>query len=978
LERREGELAHRTLGYSVRAGSLDASELRKCYRQIERYVYYYLPRDTPGEEKLCRTAATAPRRLVYLPGDELQIAGQVCYRPTDSEGRPGSYFAHVLFRDAHYGGPAWSAVDCLRLWHAAGWVEEDTPRHAFRLPPLSTLDALLKGERPAIDDHVLWSFVATPANGTFDDPRGVIPTRWRGQDPAVRRALLADALDSLLEIGGAERLLLVVEPELAALVFYGMFRLLPRGSLCERASFSTFEPNPDRLCTTLAATTFHEPLSSELHPEAYRSGGVVINTFTQRRTERRRGPGLYASYVVARLAEHGWPAVDRMLAHMQACGAKDSTLLEPLAATDRLLPALLSSQAPADRSWRQRPKAVEYVRCQLVQDLSGMGGDDVGLRSLAGTPAQRLILELVAAEGGACRAAIEFLLQSLPPDWAGEVVAYPSLSLSDKAGLLASYVAHRGDLPAGSEWIWDQADKMLGGHGKPAETLLVHVLAGLEPPGLERFYLVTASSRADIFLPCVLEMCRLRGGQWEPLTRLLARADDTALLSLYHRRGAAFFSQYPDGEPAMAERLCHMSWTLTAHPMSFVPRLEMILAAQENLGDEGERQRALAWDRCRKSLFEIARLAREGSGRWRRQPTAELETACRAMADAAAEAMPPEAFPNDQTGAEREKFLHQLSAWVVRDEPLFPSFCREQAALWQKVRARMVQGTWPAVPLNEMVSGGNTERFGRWFWVAAGMAVGLMLAIVAILIQFWAERTRNSNDSHPPAIKTDASGKSTATPAVVVDLDFIQPAAKGSPPPANNSPNKVDVNQPSASSPTAKASADVASSPANKPSQTSRTEWTPDGIRVLRGECRVVARFVEGSDGKATRLSLRLLDGQGRPMTPTDASRRYVLQCTLGEKYRDGTEQERTVRGGESGFDPVFLSPEVQWVCVRFHFLRSPGPLAGPPGGKVAQSGLYTVEDVQGGMNYTISVSFSEAEMELLERLSRASGPRQF
>ena len=383
---------------------------------------------------------------------------------------------------------------------------------------------------------------------------------------------------------------------------------------------------------------------------------MVINTFTQRRTERRRSPGLYASYVVARLAEHGWPAVDRMLAHMHACGARDSALLEPLAAVDRLLPSLLSSQAPTDRSWRHWPMAIEYVRRHLVQDLGGLAGVDVPLQSLAGTPAQRLILELVAAEGAACRPAIDFLLQSLPLDWVAEVVGYPSVSPSDKADLLARYAAHRGDLPAGSDWIWDQADKMLIGYGKPAETLLIHVLARLEPPALERFYQGTASSRADIFLPCVVQMCRLHGGRWEPLTRLLAKVDDTALLALYHRRGAPFFAQYPDAEPALPQRLCHIGRTLTAHPMSFVPRLEIILAAQENLGDEGERQRALAWNRCRKAFHEIARLARERSGTWRRQSTADLEAACRALADAAAEAIPPEAFPNDRTGAEREKF----------------------------------------------------------------------------------------------------------------------------------------------------------------------------------------------------------------------------------------------------------------------------------------------------------------------------------
>ena len=42
-------LARRTLGYSTRAGSAAGAALRDLYRRIERYLYYYLPRDTPAE-----------------------------------------------------------------------------------------------------------------------------------------------------------------------------------------------------------------------------------------------------------------------------------------------------------------------------------------------------------------------------------------------------------------------------------------------------------------------------------------------------------------------------------------------------------------------------------------------------------------------------------------------------------------------------------------------------------------------------------------------------------------------------------------------------------------------------------------------------------------------------------------------------------------------------------------------------------------
>src|SRR5687767_12858501 len=97
LECREGEMASRTVGYSARAASLQGPELRKAYRNIERFMYYYLPDDTPGDTKLGLTAADAPRRFFFCPAmNGVQMLGQVSYRQTDTVGRPGSYFAHVL------------------------------------------------------------------------------------------------------------------------------------------------------------------------------------------------------------------------------------------------------------------------------------------------------------------------------------------------------------------------------------------------------------------------------------------------------------------------------------------------------------------------------------------------------------------------------------------------------------------------------------------------------------------------------------------------------------------------------------------------------------------------------------------------------------------------------------------------------------------------------------------------------------------
>jgi len=91
LERRKGEDADRVLGYSVRASPLEGGALAGWYRKIERLLYYYLPRDAAAEAKRQLTAASAPKRLIYVPAiDDLEVLVQVCYRPTDTAGRTGS------------------------------------------------------------------------------------------------------------------------------------------------------------------------------------------------------------------------------------------------------------------------------------------------------------------------------------------------------------------------------------------------------------------------------------------------------------------------------------------------------------------------------------------------------------------------------------------------------------------------------------------------------------------------------------------------------------------------------------------------------------------------------------------------------------------------------------------------------------------------------------------------------------------------
>ena len=230
LERREGEgWPRRMLGYSARRAR---SKRRPCGGITGSWsadIYYYLPGDTPAEEKLLLTADTAPRRLVYLPaaGGLRLLRGQVCYRPIRHGRSTRLVFRPCALRRPPRGVGLGPPRDCLRLWRVRGWVEEDSPHLPFLLPTLSGIDEVLEGpprchRRP----HAAGVFSRRrPADSYFDDPAQVIPPRWRGQGPArtagagVRAAVLDGACWKATGPGG-QSLLLIVEPELATLLFY--------------------------------------------------------------------------------------------------------------------------------------------------------------------------------------------------------------------------------------------------------------------------------------------------------------------------------------------------------------------------------------------------------------------------------------------------------------------------------------------------------------------------------------------------------------------------------------------------------------------------------------------------------------------------------------------------------------------------------------------------------------------------------------
>lgn len=746
LERREGELARRTLGYSARAGSMDPAQLRRCYRQIERYVYYYLPRDTPAEEKLRLNAATAPRRLVYLPSaGGVQLVAQVCYRQTDSEGRPGSYFAHVLFQEETAAAVRWSPVEAVRLWSAPGWVSEDSPQIPFVLPSLESLGQLVGSGRPAVDDAVLWSFLSTPADGAFDDPSHVIPARWRQMPSEQRRHWFGMALGGLVDLDSAqhESLTVVMEPSVAALFFYGLVRLLPAGVRAV-ISLSTFEPNPERAALTLAATTFHDPARSDLKPEAYRGRGFAMNTFLGRHSQLRRSRGRYAHMMLERLLGEGWQGVQRTLDDLALAGADRPEDLDSLADVERLVPVLFDAHRalPAD-SWRHSAKAFAYLRRCVGRRLAQRDAPALRLASVVGRPAHLALLELLLSgpELPDTRAAADYLLRTLPMERTGEFVGLAGVGPEPKVELLARYVQAFAQLPPGCDALWNEPLSA-------PQSLLPQVLARLDLPTLKQFHRNVAEQHSHAFVAALVSAHREHRIPRTALGQVVSAMSDDALVSLARRQGPGLLEGYPREESTLGVRLRSMLLAMVEHLEQFCARLDLILAGAHLLPRDEDRAIASAWGECREAILEIGRLQDDRRGLLRTRPIDQLEAACQRAADAIARALPRDSVEDDRAGTIKRNCLRQIGRQLLGGKELLPSGSWRHQALWQKIAWRFEHGNWPTIPLERLRP---KSQHAPWRWVGLGVAAGILLLLAAASLWTW-----------PPTAPAPSRGKAKA------------------------------------------------------------------------------------------------------------------------------------------------------------------------------------------------------------------------
>lgn len=735
----EKERAERAAA-SVRAGSAAPAKLQDFCRQVERYAYYALPADTPGEDMPRATAATSPPRMIFVPGrGGADICGLISYRPTANEVGEGAFFAHILLPDEPRAETAWSALDCLRLWDAPGWLREDAASLPAGLPRLSGLHELTRGDAPAVDESVLLSFLTAPSGGTFTDPHGVIAPRWRRMAPAMRQTALRRALGGLLAAASHQRgaAILAAEPGMAALLFFGVLRLLP-AALRRQISFSTFEPNPERIVTTLAATWFHKPEVAEASTDALRGRGAVVSTF-ERHLAGKGEDSAYARLVVEKLLQGGMAAVDALLQAIPSTGASALADLELFAEAESAVAALLTpgGAASSDR-WRQSPATVAYLRKRLIQEVASTGDVRGTLLALVGSPQHVVLCELFASQAAAC----DFLLAALPEDRAAEALAAQAIPAEAKASLLTRLLTENGRLPPG-------CDAMLGSAGDGAglfDPLMPHALCRVPPDQVDRLRESLSPQGACGLAAALAAACASDPAAGEALSRAMRGVSAADVLSLFEMLGPEFFEKYPQDEPLMHARLAETLAALPEEPASFSKRLNLLAAAERLLASEEQREAVTAWVRARRAMIEIGSLQKKG-GWFARAEAERLEAACRTMAESVHFAWPA----NEQDGAPgvagRVQRLSDLGCSLLGG-PFLPRDSRRNQILWRKIALALEQGSWPSNGLARRSALGGK---GSQPPLAAVAVIAVSLVAICVALYYL-----NPWQSSPPVAATTA------------------------------------------------------------------------------------------------------------------------------------------------------------------------------------------------------------------------------
>ncbi len=781
--------------FQAKAGSLNEEDLQQCSRQIAPYVAgSSAPSAEPDRDDAVAEACAWDRLFFFPKVEDFQLIGHTCYPASRNEGSAGGCISHVLLRrlrlecppeqgksDARQAAeppsevedtalaesaagqastatadraePTWSVLDGLRLWGARGWIGSDSPDLPRQLPSLNCLSELLAGAQPAITDEVLLSFLKEPGDSpAFVDATGVIPARWRGMEPERRRRWFTRVLCRFLQPDHEPRrsLMVVAEPAVAALMFYGIARLLPAGPLREEISFSTFESDPGSARGSLVATWPSGPAAWDGVEQSSWSG-VVVNTLDDLPAEEGEQVENYARCVVADLCERGWEAVDDELAALAAEGVVRCGQLESLMSVEHAVTTLLEQGTLPNENWRSSAAAMSYLRRELVRRVVAMEDPKEGLKAVAGGPAHLAVIDFLTAKPFVpeTRKALQVLIRELPPQKLLGLLKLSGVSDDDKVLVLMRHIHGTGELPPGCEFLWDDFAAPSEGPRRPGAVFMGWVIAKLPPKDLKKFCHHIPRDCEPGFVGNVFRLHKHNKIKLESVSAVVRGIDESAVYRFLKGQGSDFLRSYPKEETGLGERLAELLASLPRHPQEFRPMLDLILAGKRLLPDDQHREAAEAWDACRELIPKISKLQDAETGVNASMRIATLVNHCRDLAKAADQAMLLESVDQHMTWTQKRQALLRIAQEMLGGVPLLLKGPWEHEAILDRISTQFHHHRWPTEPLKKDAApkkeapkklvGPEKPSMATVSWpLALGVVLAILLVTAAIVFAvYW-------------------------------------------------------------------------------------------------------------------------------------------------------------------------------------------------------------------------------------------------
>lgn len=742
LERKKGEMARHPLGYSVRSASLEGERLREVFRRLERYVYYYHPVDLTTEERGMLTAQTAPCRWVYLPETECgPVLLNVRYRPQDTAGRVGSYFAHALVGEKK---DEEDLETILALWQASGWIGEDGDFLDYELPALPRLAEMLEGQEPALQERVFLSFLQMEKDGDFWDPHGVIPQRWRKMSVECRREIFRKVLHGFLKVRDDRdgNLLLLAEPSMAALLFYGISLFVPRG-VTRGVSVSTYEPQPQRWLAKLSATYLEHPGEGNWEESLYHGQGWVLNTWNGRCSEAEETREGYVGEIWEEFYTNGLPAVRRFCRNLESVGVCTAVDLNAMTKVGDIFSRIFSSREGETLPWslEELPiagseMAMTYLKRRTREQVGMLSRET--LMELVGTPGHSLILELLGTGGEKpeVQQGVQLLTANLQEGQLATWLRRTPVSEEAKIKVLERWIRRHGKLPDDCAFVWQDAMEAIFSEGKGGtlrKFLMPLVLVRLPEEILEGFYQQCAGEHGKEFLLALAAGVSFwmdrKGATHELVTQARQRLDilvdqvpASVFLELYRTYGRWFFLNYSGDSQRLGKKAAAWGDDILDRPAEIPPLLNVLNDVQDILPDSMRKQ-VQNWKRLQEASLRVVSL--QGGASRKMGKVSLLEEACQAFAKCGRTVFEGIPWKGRLYGVLKEVFR----GWT--GETFLPPGWVAHEGLSRKVEAYLRTGVWPA----GKVGGWFASKRAKQNAIVIGLG-GLGVGLVATLFFF--------------------------------------------------------------------------------------------------------------------------------------------------------------------------------------------------------------------------------------------------